>query len=66
MHRHPIHNRCDSSCGDFSIAMLNVRRHDVPRNGRLYGDEVTDGVRVFDPKKSGLPDDLSINSILTI
>ena len=40
-----------SSFKDFSIAMLNFLRDDVPRNWRTYCDEVTDNFRVIDPKK---------------
>jgi hypothetical protein len=36
---------------DFSIAMLNFLRDDVPGNWRTYCDEVTDNFRVIDPKK---------------
>ena len=42
MHRHTTHNKCYSSFKDFSIAMLNFVRDDVPRNWRTYCDEVTD------------------------
>jgi hypothetical protein len=51
MHRHTTHNKCYSSFKDFSIAMLNFLRDDVPRNWRTYCDEVTDNFRVIDPKK---------------
>src|SRR5271167_188966 len=51
MHRHTTHNKCYNSFKDFSIAMLNFLRDDVPRNWRTYCDEVTDNFRVIDPKK---------------
>ena len=51
MHRYTTHNKCYSSFKDFSIAMLNFLRDDVPRNWRTYYDEVTDNFRVIDPKK---------------
>ena len=51
MHRHTTHNKCYGSFKDFSIAMLNFLRDDVPRNWRTYCDEVTDNFRVIDPKK---------------
>ena len=51
MHRHTTHNKCYGSFKDFSIAMLNFLRNDVPRNWRTYCDEVTDNFRVIDPKK---------------
>jgi transposase len=51
MHRHTTHNKCYSSFKDFSIAMLNFLRDDVPRNWRTYCDQVTDNFRVIDPKK---------------
>ena len=51
MHRHTTHNKCYSSFKDFSIAMLNFLRDDVPGNWATYCDEVTDNFRVIDPKK---------------
>jgi hypothetical protein len=51
MHRHTTHNKCYGSFKDFSIAMLNFLRDDVPGNWRTYCDEVTDNFRVIDPKK---------------
>jgi hypothetical protein len=51
MHRHTTHNKCYATFKDFSIAMLNFLRDDVPRNWRTYCDEVTDNFRVIDPKK---------------
>jgi len=51
MHRHTTHNKCYSCFKDFSIAMLNFVRDDVPSKWRTYCDEVTDNFRVIDPKK---------------
>src|ERR1700719_432878 len=51
MHRHTTHNKCYATFKDFSIAMLNFLRNDVPRNWPTYCDEVTDKFRVIDPKK---------------
>jgi hypothetical protein len=51
MHRHTTHNKCYATFKDFSIAMLNFLRNDVPRNWPTYCDEVTDNFRVIDPKK---------------
>ena len=51
MHRHTTHNKCYGSFKDFSIAMLNFLRDDLPGNWRTYCDEVTDNFRVIDPKK---------------
>ncbi len=49
MHRHTTHNKCYNSFRDFSIAMLNFLRDDVPRNWRTYCDEVTDNFRIINP-----------------
>jgi transposase len=51
MHRHITHNKCYATFKDFSTAMLNFLRDDVPGNWRTYCDEVTDNFRVIDPKK---------------
>ena len=51
MHRHTTHNKCYATFKDFSIAMLNFLRNDVPRNWPTYCDEITDNFRVIDPKK---------------
>ena len=51
MHRHITHNKCYASFKDFSTAMLNFLRGDVPRNWRTYCDEVSDNFRVIDPKE---------------
>ena len=49
MHRHITHNKCYATFRDFSAAMLNFLREDVPRNWRNYCDEVTDNFRVITP-----------------
>jgi transposase len=51
MHRHTTHNKCYATFKDFSTAMLNFLRDDVPGNWRTYCDEVTDNFRVIEPKK---------------
>ena len=50
MHRHTTHNKCYATFRDFSAAMLNFLRDDVPANWRTWCDEVTDNFRVIDPK----------------
>ena len=47
-----LRNKCYSSLKDFSIAMLNFLRDDVPSNWRTFCDEITDSFRVIDPKKT--------------
>jgi hypothetical protein len=47
MHRHTTHNKCYNSVKDFSSAMLNFLRDDVPRNWGTYCDEVTDNFRII-------------------
>jgi len=49
MHRHITHNNCYATFREFSTAMLNFLRNDVPRNWTTYCDEVTDNFRVIDP-----------------
>jgi transposase len=49
MHRHITHNKCYATFKDFSTAMLNFLRDDVPRNWRTYCDEVTDNFRIINP-----------------
>lgn len=49
MHRHNTHNKCYATFREFSTAMLNFLRDDVPRNWTTYCDEVTDNFRVIDP-----------------
>ena len=51
MHKHTTHNKCYSCFRDFSIAMLTFLRDNVPRNWRIYCDEVTDNFRVINPTK---------------
>jgi hypothetical protein len=50
MHRHTTHNKCYKSFRDFSAAMLNFPRDEVPKNWRTLCDEVSDNFRVIDPK----------------
>jgi transposase len=49
MHRHCTHNKCYAGFKDFSRAILSILRERVPRNWRVYCDEVTDSFRVIDP-----------------
>jgi transposase len=49
MHRHNTHNKCYATFKDFSVAMLNFLRDDVPKNWRAYCDEVTDNFRIINP-----------------
>jgi len=51
MHRHITHNKCHASFRDFSTAMLNFLRRDVPENWSIWCDEVTDNFRIIDPTK---------------
>jgi hypothetical protein len=51
MHRLTTHKKCYATFKDFSTAMLNFLRDDVPGNWRTYCGEVTDNFRVIDPKK---------------
>ena len=50
MHRHITHNKCHETFKDFRDAILTFLREDVPRNWRLYCDEVTDNFRIISPK----------------
>jgi transposase len=50
MHRHITHNKCYASFKDFSAAILDFLRHDVPKNWSAYCDQVTDNFRIIDPK----------------
>jgi transposase len=50
MHRHITHNTCYETFRDFSDAILTFLREEVPRNWRLYCDEVTDNFRIISPK----------------
>lgn len=51
MHRHITHNKCYASFRDFSIAMLDFLRDDVPKNWNVWCDEVTDNFRIINPTK---------------
>ncbi|MEO9189484.1 MAG: IS630 family transposase [Acetobacteraceae bacterium] len=51
MHRNITHNKCHATFRDFSTAMLNFLRHEVPGNWREYCDQVTDNFRVINPTK---------------
>jgi len=51
MHRHTTHNKCYASFKDFSIAMLEFLRRDVPKNWSTWCDAVTDNFRVIEPTK---------------
>ena len=50
MHRHITHNRCYATFKDFSEAILDFLRVEVPRKWGDYCDEVTDNFRIIDPK----------------
>ena len=50
MHKHITHNKCHRTFADFSAAILTFLREEVPRNWRLYCDEVTDNFRIISPK----------------
>ena len=50
MHRNITHNKCYKSFQEFSTAMLNFLRHEVPRNWHTLRDEVSDNFRVINPK----------------
>jgi DDE superfamily endonuclease len=49
MHKHITHNRRHETFSDFINAILTFLREKVPRNWRLYRDEVTDNVRIISP-----------------
>ena len=51
MHRHITHNKCYASFREFSTAMLNFLRRDVPENWNIWCDEVTDNFRTINPIK---------------
>jgi transposase len=51
MHRHITHNKCYVSFTEFSIAMLNFLRNDVPGNWGNWCDEVSDSFRIINPTK---------------
>jgi transposase len=50
MHRHLTHNTCYKSFREFSTAMLNFLRYEVPRNWHIFCDEIADNFRVINPK----------------
>ena len=50
MHKHITHNTCHETFRDFSGAFLTFLREEVPRNWRLYCDEVTDNFRIISPR----------------
>ena len=50
MHKHVTHNKCHETFRDFRDAILTFLREEVPRNWRLYCDEVTDNFRIISPK----------------
>ena len=50
MHRHVTHNKCHETFKDFRDAILTFLREEVPRNWRIYCDEVTDNFRIISPK----------------
>ena len=49
MHRHVTHNTCHATFKQFSEAVLNFLRREVPTNWRRYCDEVTDNFRIISP-----------------
>ena len=61
MHKHITHNRCHETIADFSDAILTFLREEVPRNWRLYCDQVTDNFRVIDPQIFGISHELGIS-----
>ncbi len=50
MHRHITHNKCHEIFKDFRDAILTFLRDAVPRDWRIYCDEVTDNSRIVSPK----------------
>ena len=50
MHKHITHNKCHETFRHFSNAILTFLREEVPRNWRIYCDEVTDNFRIISPK----------------
>lgn len=50
MHRNITHNKCYAKFKDFSKAILNFLRKDVPKNWRNYCDHVSDNFRVISTK----------------
>ena len=50
MHKHVTHNKSHDTFRDFSDAILTFLREEVPRNWRIYCDQVTDNFRIISPK----------------
>ncbi len=50
MHKHMTHNSCHETFREFSDAILTFLCEEVPRNSRLYCDQVTDNFRIISPK----------------
>ena len=50
MHRRITHNKCHQTFRDFRDAILTFLREEVPRNWRLYCDDVTDNFRIISSK----------------
>jgi len=46
---HHIHTKRYATLREFSAAMLNFLRENIPRNRHAYCDQVTDNFRIFDP-----------------
>ena len=44
------HNQCYETFKDFKDAILTFLREGVPRNWRIYCDEVTDNFRIISPR----------------
>jgi transposase len=49
MHKHITHNKCHETFRDFRDAILTFLREEVPRNWRIYCDDVTDNFRIISP-----------------
>ena len=49
MHRHITHNKRYATFREFSAAMINFLRENVPRNWHAYCDQVTNNFRVIYP-----------------
>ncbi len=50
MHKHVTHNKCHETFRDFRQAILIFLREEVPRNWRIYCDDITDNFRIISPK----------------
>jgi hypothetical protein len=48
-HRHTTKNTRCGSRNDFSGALLNFLRDELPRNWRIYRDQATDNFRIINP-----------------